>query len=172
MELELLQSEPKLKEARHKAKAILKTANIVSPAVNLNTIYHLAQRDFNLIIQGANATVLPTNVDGITKRDGDEVFILYNESVSVARQRFTVAHELGHLYLGHVHGGSSIDLGTKNFDEIEANQFAAHLLIPPLFLRKDIKAGQKDPKELAKIYQVSEQALWWQIDKAGLLNLF
>lgn len=171
MEAELV-SEPKLKEARHKAKSLLETANVTNPAVKLNDIYHLAQKDFHLTIQGASADILPSNIDGITRRENDEIFILYNNSVSVTRQRFTVAHELGHLYLGHVHGGSSIDFGSQNFDEAEANQFAAHLLMPPSLLRIDINAGLKDPKELAKRYQVSEEALWWQINKAGLLGLF
>lgn len=171
MEAELT-NEPKLKEARHKAKSLLEAAKITNPAVSLNDIYHLAKKEFHLTIQGASTSILPANVDGITKRENDDIFILYNNSVSETRQRFTVAHELGHLYLGHVHGSSNIDLGSQNFDEIEANQFAAYLLIPPVFLKADINSGKKDPKELAKRYQVSEEALWWQINKAGLLNLF
>jgi Zn-dependent peptidase ImmA (M78 family) len=169
-EAEAIPSGPKLKEVRHAAAALLKSLKITEPPVNLNIIYQQTKKTVDLIIHGTDD--LSDRVDAVTKRSGDQVFIVYNKSKSVNRQRFSVAHELGHLQMGHVHGSSSIDLGSENFDEIEANHFAAHLLMPPDMLRKDIKDGNKDVKGLANRYQVSEEAMWWQIDKASLLKLF
>lgn len=169
-ESEAIPSGPKLKEARHTDTAVLKSLKTTEPPVSLNAIYQHTKKTVNLKIHGTDE--LSEKVDAVTNRSGDQVFILYNRSKSVNRQRFSVAHELGHLQLGHVHGSSSIDLGSENFDEIEANHFAAYLLMSPTMLKKDIKAGIKDIKDLAKRYQVSEEAMWWQIDKAGLLGLF
>ena len=53
--------------------------------------------------------------------------ILYNEhSGSHARRRFTLAHEIGHIYLGH--SNDSPD------EEREANTFAAELLMPRILV--------------------------------------
>ncbi len=164
-----LPNSPKLKEARHAAAAIIKALKITEAPVTLNDVNNHIKKTVNLTVKGTNE--LSNNIDGVLKCVGDRVFILYNESKSVSRQRFTVAHEMGHLHMGHVHGNSSIDLGSDNFDEIEANHYAAHLLMPPSLLRKDIKAGLKKVDLLAKKYQVSEEAMWWQIDKAGLLKI-
>lgn len=64
-----------------------------------------------------------------------------------------------------------MNLNSKDSNEVIANQFAATLLMLPSFLRKDIKSGIKDVKILAEKYQVSEEAMWWQIEKSGLVNL-
>lgn len=96
-----------------------------------------------------------------------------NKTKHVYRQRFSFAHELGHLNTGRVHGNHNINmnLNSKDSNEVIANQFAATLLMLPSFLRKDIKSGIKDVKILAEKYQVSEEAMWWQIEKSGLVNL-
>ncbi|MCH4072364.1 ImmA/IrrE family metallo-endopeptidase [Pseudoramibacter sp.] len=50
-------------------------------------------------------------------------FIIYYDSkVCVERQRFTIAHELGHILLGHVND--------SELAEIEANYFASYFLAP------------------------------------------
>jgi Zn-dependent peptidase ImmA (M78 family) len=169
MDDEATNSGPKLKEVRHTATAIVKSLKITDPPISLNAIYHKTKETIDITIQGTDK--LSDKVDAVLERSGDEIFILFNKSKSINRQRFSVAHELGHLHMGHVHGSSSIDLNSKNFDEVEANNFAAYLLMPPLMIRKDIKSGIKDVEELAKRYQVSKIAMWWQIDKAGLLGL-
>lgn len=40
--------------------------------------------------------------DGISTIVGDQARILVSKDCSQARQRFTAAHELGHILLGHV----------------------------------------------------------------------
>ena len=114
---------------------------------------------------------LPDGVYALTHKYGNDLLIAYNENVAINRQKFSVAHELGHLYMGHVHGGKAIDLDSKADGEIEANQFAAQLLMPTKFLRADIKSGVKDVPTLAGLYEVSEDALWWRLSETGLLKL-
>lgn len=171
-ETETLPAQAKLAEARHAALKLLQASKITSAPVRLNDTLPHVRKTFDVTIMGVAETQIGSKIDAVTKREGSDVYILYNKDRHINRQRFSFAHELGHLHLGHVHGGASIDLASQNFDEIEANQFAAQLLMPPAFLRNDIKGGMKDVAALAKKYQVSEEALWWQIDKSGLLKLF
>ena len=99
------------------------------------------------------------------------------------RRRFTIAHEIAHLEL---HRDSIIDqvhvdrrfpvlmrdansaTGTERM-EIEANQFAAELLMPSSLLIKSLKKkgfdiDDEEPLEgLAKKFRVSKQALEFRI---------
>lgn len=171
-EVETLASEPTITEARHCALGLLKQAKISQAPVILNEVLKEVSKTFDVSVLGATEAEMGTKIDAVTKREDDEIYILYNKTRHVYRQRFSFAHELGHLNMGHVHGNRNInmDLNSKDSNEILANQFAATLLMPPNFLRKDIKAGMKDVKALAEKYQVSEEAMWWQIEKSGLVN--
>jgi Zn-dependent peptidase ImmA (M78 family)/transcriptional regulator with XRE-family HTH domain len=99
-----------------------------------------------------------------------------NETHPVARQRFTVAHELGHHvysdreaivldYFGRERG-FSFDSSETAEAETKANQFAADLLMPAAWIRNDVAETTPDVRLLAKRYGVSEQAMWFR-----LLNL-
>lgn len=160
---------PRLTAARRVAAKLIKDVKVDSAPIILNSLYHHARKEFDLVIQGANEEVTGPKLDALTKRIGSEIYIIYNQTKHSNRQRFSVAHELGHLYLGHVHKTSKIEINASDKNEVEANHFAAHLLIPPSLLRKDIKNGLK-PIELCNKYWVSEEAMWWQIERTGLLN--
>lgn len=162
-----------LAEARHAAKKLLHDAGISTPAVLLNQVVPTVQKLFDLTVQGVDDTMFSGRGDAITQTRDECVFILYNKARATVRQRFSVAHEIGHLYLGHLHGnsGSELDASSDNFDEIEANEFAAHLLMPPDMLRKDIRAGVKDVNELIGRYKVSEEALWRQLTNTGIIKI-
>lgn len=62
--------------------------------------------------------------DAFTVRRGDKAVIVYDETKPESRVRFTIAHELGHIYLGHEHDGEA--------EEHEADCFARNLLAPAL----------------------------------------
>ncbi|MBL8031280.1 MAG: ImmA/IrrE family metallo-endopeptidase [Candidatus Doudnabacteria bacterium] len=141
---------------------------ITSAPVKINELLQHVPKAHNLTVKGT--TALPNGLDAFTYKEEGLTIIGYNQSVAPVRQKFSVAHELGHLYMGHMHGQSSLDLNSTDFDEVEANQFAAHLIMPTVMLRKDIKAGIRDVKELATRYFVSEEAMWWQLSKTGLIN--
>lgn len=99
------------------------------------------------------------------------------------RQRFTIAHELGHLELHRQMITSSVHVD-KNFPalmrdpksatgtellEIQANQFAAELLMPRTLIDQALAGNQFDIdddgpiEELAKKFRVSKQALEYRI---------
>lgn len=74
--------------------------------------------------------------DGFLFRLDGVPIIFYNQSRPAGRQRFTVAHELGHLLLGHT--GPLVNREPHPGDsptERAANHFAANLLAPACVLR-------------------------------------
>lgn len=90
------------------------------------------------------------------------------------RQRFTVAHELGHLLL-HPHlteaqrGRSIFDEPQANRpQEREANRFAADLLMPPPLVEREVAKGGRSVRSLADAFMVSEQAMDFQLRTLGL----
>ena len=101
------------------------------------------------------------------------------------RQRFTIAHELGHLELHRQMITTTVHVD-KNFPalmrdpksatgteqiEIEANQFAAELLMPRELIEQALAGEQFDIEddgpieEIAKKFRVSKQALQYRIGR-------
>lgn len=84
-------------------------------------------------------TIPISGVDGICmnlKCPGKKTKVIVNTSTSVNRQRFTLAHELGHIIIPW-HLGTIIDdlninkTNSKYWNlETEANRFASELLMP------------------------------------------
>ncbi len=95
---------------------------------------------------------------------------------SHGRQRFTIAHELGHYLLRH-HDNFHIDVASAvahgeapdyNWrDERAANEFAAELLMPaPVVLAaaRQVEAV----RELARLFEVSQEAMGFRMINLGL----
>ncbi|HVC23602.1 MAG TPA: ImmA/IrrE family metallo-endopeptidase [Candidatus Dormibacteraeota bacterium] len=93
----------------------------------------------------------------------DSVWVLeLNRAFAHTAQRFSVAHELGHLSFGHE------GCGLAPADERAANVFAAELLMPlaqvKSALRRQTRLG-----ELARTFDVSKEALQIKLNEHGLL---
>src|SRR5690349_17466947 len=77
---------------------------------------------------------LPDEVAGALWRDGGRAIIWVNGAQAVERQRFTVAHELGHVCCRHdattVDTAATISAAARDPREVQANAFAAELLAP------------------------------------------
>lgn len=130
---------------------------------------------------------LGENVSGALVIVDGKGTIGYNPSESKVRQRFTVAHELGHYELHKHEKGLFVDKDFKVLfrdgnsskgeirNELEANAFAAALLMPEKFLIREINkrnfdlSDESDLKELAKLFSVSVSAMTFRIAN---LNLF
>lgn len=100
--------------------------------------------------------------------------IRYNASHSPLRQRFTVAHELGHH--AHGHGLSFRDDKKSNFAstsydpaEVAANHFAAELLMPSIVVEHLIPQVNSI-KDMAMRFQVSEVAMIYRLKNLGYLT--
>ena len=71
--------------------------------------------------------------------------------------------------MGHTSKNFILDLNSKKPEEIEANQFAAELLMPLEMLKKDLQS-KKNAKDIAKEYNVSEEAVWWRLYDCKLIS--
>jgi IrrE N-terminal-like domain len=88
-------------------------------------------------------TSIPTNCDGLVVGLGRrKPLVLVDNGQHETRQRFTLAHELGHILLPWHIGNFACDTGqakteaawANTDDEPEANGFAAELLVPAQWL--------------------------------------
>ncbi|MBR5709943.1 MAG: ImmA/IrrE family metallo-endopeptidase [Thermoguttaceae bacterium] len=121
------------------------------------------------------------NISGILFRNFDGSWtISVNENHHINRQRFTIAHELGHYFL-HRHEGSvftdeiffrSMYFGNEKKQKMEwqANEFAATILMPRQEIVKLISNGIVDIESLARTFQVSTLAMRFQLERTQLLN--
>lgn len=100
----------------------------------------------------------------------------YHSGQSRARQRFTIAHELGHHLLRH-YDNFHIDPtqtaadghppGYDWKDERAANEFAAQLLMPATWVAEYLKELDDDAR-LARKFKVSPQAMNYRLVNLGL----
>ena len=103
--------------------------------------------------------------------------IKVNSNDSLTRQRFTIAHELGHLMLGHLSDGRKFRDPSKNYTlgsydpkERDANYFAAALLMPDDAVRA-YAAGMDSPTAttLANAFGVSNAAMGIKLKMLGII---
>lgn len=106
--------------------------------------------------------ILKDGYNATEKRNGITVaLILYNEDIeSNERKRFTIAHEIGHVVLGH------IEHCEKN--EREADAFAAQLLLPHCILEELVRAGKKiNESYLKQKFGLSNEAAHISMKQVG-----
>lgn len=138
-------------EARAAAEAVLAEREITTPPVDVIAI--------------AEALGLEIAYAALGEIDGElrEGRIRVNEEHHRVRQRFTIAHELGHHRLHTVHGERSQQV------ERQADAFAAALLMPPSMLRVAV-AENPDFHHLRCLFEVSRQALTIALGHARLTS--
>ena len=140
-----------------------------------------------------NSVDLDDNISGFLAIKNKTAQIGYNKNHGKERQRFTIAHELGH-YLLHSQTNEPLFIDktqTNNIStflfrdessssgefikEREANSFAAALLMPKNLLKLEIESSQNKNNvdnlvnELAKKFKVSKQAMSIRLSR---LNYF
>ena len=116
-----------------------------------------------------------------------EVWI--NPTDSKNRQKFTMAHEIGHLVydvLPDIENFKPIQDnyktlrrdGTQNIMERRANDFAVKLLMPKdmiveigqsLIEKESIKTKEEITRRLAQEFEVSQEAMKWRLVNLGLI---
>ncbi len=126
------------------------------------------------------------DISGILIIEPNNTTIGYMRHEPEVRQRFTMAHELGHFML-HREGELFVDKGFKTmyrpssnvpsneWQEWEANEFAACILMPENLLREEIQTAEMDYgdntwiRDLADKFKVSESAMSIRISRLGLM---
>jgi Zn-dependent peptidase ImmA (M78 family) len=132
---------------------------------------------------------LEDSVSGVLVIKDDTGIIGVNSNHHPNRQRFTVAHELGHFLLHPDAGRVFVDRSPVFFrdgmssegtsqQEIEANAFAAALLMPEAELKRLLDDHPVDAfdemsvRRLAARLGVSAQALTIRLTRLGLVSEF
>lgn len=122
---------------------------------------------------------MPNGFDGLAWRDVHSQLILVGTSEIPARQRFTVAHELGHLLARddqelHIDADLHDAEHTKKPSELQANAFAASFLMPADTLGKMVRDDAALTEEafaaLAHKLAVSPSTLAWRLQNLGIIG--
>ncbi|MET9325929.1 ImmA/IrrE family metallo-endopeptidase [Tsukamurella sp. NPDC003166] len=102
------------------------------------------------------------SVEALHVRDAGDFTIFVPQFTSSARDRFTIAHELGHYFLHYRFAGHSDERtfgrGQRNRAETEANVFASALLMPKDEFRRQWRASAQDEWKVANYFDVSPAA--------------
>ena len=112
-------------------------------------------RNLTDIVERAGIIVFPcflpaSRVDGVTiNTHGLPPIIFLNEGASADRLRFSLAHELGHVIM---HRQMSHTM------EVEANEFAAELLMPEREMMAEF-SNKIDIKELARLKRIRKTSM-------------
>ena len=168
---------PRWQLARSKAVDLLRRCDVQHPPVPVEDL----ARECGAVIR---REMLDSDMSGMVYRlNPSRAVIGVNTKHSTTRQRFTIAHELGHLLLHdseQLHFDDKFVIGFRNTEsslamdpkEVEANQFAAELLMPISLLRRDLQAlGSFDADSdevivnLASTYEVSTAAMAIRISR-------
>lgn len=107
------------------------------------------------------------------RKEQDKFQILLNKKEELVRQRFTLAHELGHFFMhqevlksDEIHVDIMYRITEENEQDVE--YFAGALLMNKLLLEKSYETV-KDIKELAKLFEVSESDMTLRLSILGLI---
>jgi Zn-dependent peptidase ImmA (M78 family) len=120
-------------------------------------------------------------VSGLITKNGKEICIYVNSSDAPTRKRFTIAHELGHYFL-HLQNedGNFVDSINlfRNSDslrsedasrEVEANRFAAALLMPRDHVLQEWRKS-KSVEFMAMHFDVSPTAMEFRLKNLRLIH--
>ncbi|MGE5571699.1 MAG: ImmA/IrrE family metallo-endopeptidase [Bacteroidota bacterium] len=118
-----------------------------------------------------------SSISGLFVRKEDTVIVVLNTNRTRGHQHFTAAHELYHVRYNEGMSGracTASQFPRKQSDELNADKFAAHLLVPDAGLRYMLaKLGHRPIPDWATIlqleqyFQVSHTAMLWRLRECG-----
>jgi Zn-dependent peptidase ImmA (M78 family) len=169
--------------ARMQAEKLIEQLRIKKPPVDVERI----AQTLGLQITEAD---LGIGVSGLLVTNAKTAHIVIQEKDAKVRKRFTISHEIGHFYLRHqFESGEHVHVDKGNFisqrgpqaatgidpKEIEANQFAACLLMPSKMVQERVASLGGSPlldgevSQLAEEFEVSDQAMTIRLTTLDLL---
>lgn len=155
--------------ARNQARKVLNRLRITESPID---VVNVARQ---LGLKLVDDREFDSDISALLLINGEESIICVNKSHHIHRRRFSIAHEIAHFLL-HKDDAPYFDKDCEIYfrantaespdiiKEIEANQFAAELLMPLSMVRNDLsRTPPPTASELAKKYQVSEQAMTFRL---------
>jgi hypothetical protein len=140
---------------RKAAQRLLKRTGVTTPPVPV----HGVAEKLSFVMRVVD---LPSGVDARLRIAKGVKTIELASGQSRVRHRFSIAHELGHTSLGHRHGESDVA-------EKEAQLFAGALLVPRVWLSRDLREAAV-AADLARRYEVSRDVIFIAAKEARLLD--
>jgi Zn-dependent peptidase ImmA (M78 family) len=167
--------------ARNAVRRLLREQGVGdSPPIDV----HRIARNLGIeVVERPELVVKGEAASGFLLRTRGRTICVLNGDDHPNRKRFTVAHEIGH-YLLHPFRETYIDWNFRNNksskgtdrQEIEANGFAAELLMPEELIRAAVPShlsvieDDEQLRELARRFRVSPQAMTHHLTNLGLLG--
>jgi Zn-dependent peptidase ImmA (M78 family) len=150
---------------RQRAREVLQEQGITAPPVDVETVVRAYGLEVEYVTKGR----------GFNGRLLKERMVIEVEAhTHPHRQRFTIAHELGHYLLGHSPVFCVFDdrdtSDPRRINEYQANIFASELLMPDAWIRERWRE-LTDVQAMARAFYVSPEAMFRRLDAAGLLGL-
>jgi len=160
--------------------------------LSITESYVLAERQATALLErrGVDAAPVPTAViadlpfvrvalnnameaSGETKWQKPRWLISLHATEPAVRQRFSLAHEFKHI-LDHKRRQRFypliMNLADKRRHEQLCDYFAASLLMPRTWVKQAYSFGVQDEFELARLFQVSTQAMQFRLRQLGIVD--
>ena len=123
------------------------------------------------VAKDSTVQILEQGVSGCTLLDENGWQIVYRDSENRGRTRFTIAHELGHILLGHELSDSGGHFRTasdrREPAEKQADEFAARLLAPACVLWA---LDLYDSAEIMRVCDISAEAAGYRAKRMEVLR--
>lgn len=123
---------------------------------------------------GAQITAFFGPESGYLRIENGRVEIGVNRIEPLARQRFTVAHEIGHWVMGHGNSfrdpAANFSSSANSFLERQANTFAACLLMPRSAVLQLAHTKNQLVDDMARAFSVSRIAMEYRLKNLGLIS--
>ncbi|HEV7702163.1 MAG TPA: ImmA/IrrE family metallo-endopeptidase [Candidatus Paceibacterota bacterium] len=147
------------------ALSILDSYNITEPVVDVTKI----AKDKGIEIKEISMPTGYNEVAGFYDKDQKTIYIEASDKPS--RKLFTIAHELGHIFLEHTNYGVLFRIPKKDAnyikEEKEANSFAANLLMPVNMVfdyMEKYNLSHSDYKKMSDIFGVPIVAMKMRLE--------
>ncbi len=154
------------KNARNASWQCLIDYKIKELPVNIKSI---AQQANIKILNNSDVNILNPSENGASILRNDKWYIIIDNENTIQRCRFTIAHELGHIFLDHpLHGSHharTIDKGRPQI-ESEADVFASRLLAPACVLWG---LNLHSAEDIAKVCNISITAAKIRAERMDML---
>ena len=138
----------------------------------------LAPLDVRCLAKSLNIRVtltpLEDDISGYLNEDGGQWNIVVNALHHPRRQRFTIAHELGHYFLHRSLQDKFVDKklfrdGSSTTIEAQANRFASEVLMPEVEFRDFVASTSGKVEDIAENFGVSSMAVNIRAEVLGMV---
>ena len=106
---------------------------------------------------------MPRQSEGMCIKSGNKNVILYSPGWDIPHINYTLAHEIGHIILGHT---------GKDTDEAQANAFACALLVHGAPLRAFTELCGRDAYGVSRFFGVSKSCARIALERSDIRTVY